>query len=232
MADEGPARKRAKYDLSHNFRIHVGKKGREFTVPEAVVKDRSRFFKEKASTLPRDVSKLVKLSGTEPGVFNEYLEYIYFGGLDVKNTEVDTDFEATRVWVDVYSLAQELWDPSTMNIVMDQFVRGICDQCISVDIHTVAHVYDSTDEGSKLRKLFVDYYIHDKELETDDEEYMSGGAGYSLEDFCLDMLRETKRLKKSNMSKKVREAFDVKLNSRGKCRYHRHDESCPPCAPD
>ncbi|KAK5710629.1 Ankyrin repeat and BTB/POZ domain-containing protein 1 [Elasticomyces elasticus] len=232
MADEEPPRKRAKYDLSHNFRIHVGKKGREFTVPEAVVKDRSRFFKEKASTLPRDVSEIIKLPGTELEVFNEYLKYLYFGSLDVKNPEVDTDFEATRVWVDVYSLAEELWDPSTMNIVMDQFVRGICDQRISVDIHTIAHVYDSTDEGSKLRKLFVDYYIHDKELETDDEEYMSAGAGYGLEDFGLDMLREMKRLKKTNMDKKVREAFDVKLSSRGKCRYHRHDEFCPPCAPD
>ena len=127
-------------------------------------------------------------------------------------------------------LADKLGDTPTANTVIDAIIEHSDEWNMIPDAAEV--VAGSTAPQSPLRRLFVDYYIHEASMES--MEQLLSLKTVSKE-FTCEVLREKYRLVEldnPDESKKISDIFVLDFTGSHKCRYHQHDESHPRCSED
>jgi hypothetical protein len=115
-------------------------------------------------------NKAEMLKDEDPQVFSAYLHTVYFGvvslmdrieedaaGDGAENTSRDE--KVARFLVELYLLADKLLDPVTANMVIDEIISFFNRNIGPLAIITT-RVYASTADGSPLRMLVRDFFIH------------------------------------------------------------------------
>lgn len=131
----------------------------------------------------------------------------------------------------IYLHADKLRDPKTANLVIDEFIRFSPTTLRNPDALSTNHVYESTVQGSPLRKLMRDYIVH----ETKSDGYLDFHAINFHEDFCRDVLVEFLRAKDGDPvepSKCEQENGIAEKMCADRCHYHLHDSLCVRCVPE
>ncbi|KAK5717560.1 hypothetical protein LTR17_016003 [Elasticomyces elasticus] len=155
----------------------------EFSVHKDVVTNQSTCFKAAVGGRWKGSNTPVHLRDDEPNVFADYMKHLYFGELHFMDDGGEPKDAAIRAWIDVYSLADKLGDLTVMNI------------------------YKHTASTSQLRRLVVDLYVHDYTFNDVDYGYLGRAVELALVEFCVDMVKEMKKLKERGARKKVSETF-------------------------
>ncbi|KAK4958104.1 hypothetical protein LTR10_004529 [Elasticomyces elasticus] len=222
--DEPPA-KRPKLYFKEYIRVFVGPSNEEFAVHKNVIIDRSSFFKTavaaKKSRSPYSVQPIVYLPEDDPEEFSDYLQVLY--------TATTDDYEAHEYerLFDLYILADKFGDMKSMNILMDAIIDAGDEHNTIPSLSDVSHAWERTKADSLLRRLLVDYYVHNANgdfLTSPDAE------GLDLQEFFLEVLREYMRLKNDNPKETIKKALMDDIAAYPLCYGHRHDASCPECA--
>jgi hypothetical protein len=131
-----------------------------FTIHEDVITQRSKLLRTARQQKKNwKKSKASMLKDEDPQVFSAYLHTVYFGVVSLKN-RIAEDAEVARFLVDLYLLADKLLDPVTANMVIDE-ILSFFDRNIGPLSGVTPHVYASTADGSLLRMLVRDFYIHE-----------------------------------------------------------------------
>lgn len=130
--------------------------------------------------------------------------------------------------MDVYILADKLGDLHSANLIIDEIVHvSNKAQDLPGPPASVSHALSATPENSPLRRLLVDYYVH----EIDDSDF--GALFHKISPETLFAIaKELKRLKRKRYSKahcRPGDIYEKKVSEMPKCYYHQHDESCPRC---
>jgi hypothetical protein len=131
----------------------------------------------------------------------------------------------------IYLHADKLRDPKTANLVIDEFIRFSPTTLRNPDALSTNHVYESTVQGSPLRKLMRDYIVH----ETKSDGHLDSHAINFHEDFCRDVLVEFLRAKDGDPvepSKCEQENGIAEKMCADRCHYHLHDSLCVRCVPE
>ena len=198
--------------LSSHFEVLVGTGASQqmFSIHEQVVTKRSEFFRvvRQKRWNQKNEAKMMLL-GEDPHVFSAYLHTVYFGPDHLKKLIAaadssasedddgeDEDFskgiEAARFLVDLYILAAKLLDPVTANLVIDEFIC-LLDLQHNVWCDAATHVYTFTKESSPLRRVVLDFYVHDI-----DGSWPSKSEWVLSYAFLQDIIIETRRLQSLN----------------------------------
>jgi hypothetical protein len=162
--------------------VGTGASQQMFSIHEQVVTKRSEFFRagRQKRWNQKNEAKMMLL-GEDPYVFSAYLHTVYFGRDHLKklsgsdedsnedrsneddntNTRDDSKDDKTAMFLtDLYLLADKLLDPVTANLVIDELAE-FHDSLNHIGHTAVIHAYASTKDGSPLRKLLRDIYVHD-----------------------------------------------------------------------
>ncbi|KAK4901535.1 hypothetical protein LTR27_001307 [Elasticomyces elasticus] len=220
MADDTPPAKRVKLDFSQHVRVLVGPKKQEFVVHKDVIIPRSGFFKAAVSSRwsAGGDGKSVKLGDEDPLVFAKYLECLY-----TSTVHMDDAVSDQREAIELYVLADKLGDLKSANIIIDRIMAWIDQTEIIPGVSCVAYALANSTEKSQLRRLLVDYYVHECDGKAFEEATQSP-------ELCIEIVREYARLKICSWDATVDNVFNEECSKRQRCYYHQHDETCPPCA--
>ncbi|KAK4579965.1 hypothetical protein LTR86_000167 [Recurvomyces mirabilis] len=199
--------------------IVVGSKNSHFTVNNALIVSRSTFFKTATSKRWADGRpKHITLADDNPDQFRDYLQVLRDNALDPQQhwTFVQTGL--------IYVLADKLGDSRTTNICIDFIIKDLeIDDAVPGD-QFINFVYEHTLPGSKLRKLCVDYYIHEANTVGMDREPERLPAR-----FWHDIVVESHELRNNHGLGYVDDIFRDRVVERDGCTYHQHDETHPTC---
>ncbi|KAK3632612.1 hypothetical protein LTR56_016220 [Elasticomyces elasticus] len=228
MADDERPAKRARYDFDFADHIHVlvGPSKRDFVVHVGVLTKRSAFFKAAVSKRWKtsgDGTKAIVLPDDDASVFHDYLQCMYTG-------TVRTGY--LRRVIDIYILADKLQDPASMNITINAIIRSSDEKNFIPGRVNISHAWKRTAPGSKLRKLLVDYYVHEvteKVMSKENEE------GLDFEDFYYEVITGLVKVKaevRAAEDSGTSDGLEEVISERPRCYYHQHDDWCPPCASD
>jgi hypothetical protein len=162
--------------FAETVKVIVGSPGgsrskQEFTVYLDIFANRSAFFRE-YQRCTEDKSKPLLLQGYRPGTFDMYLHCLYNNEVpECVQTPGDDKVAASavyradwkfRILINLYTLAIELFDPITVNMVIDKIRElGQKDHTPGREAIELACAKNLKD-GDKLRSLFADFYIFDK----------------------------------------------------------------------
>jgi hypothetical protein len=148
-----------------------GESRRLFTIHEDVITQRSKLLRTARQQKKNwKKSKAIMLKDEDPQVFSAYLHTVYFGVVSLKNrTAEDAAGNATRIasrnkevarfLIDLYLLADKLLDSVTANMAIE--ILSFFDRNIGPLSGVTPYVYASTADGSPLRMLVRDFYIHE-----------------------------------------------------------------------
>lgn len=211
--------KRAKYSFGDEVEILVGSKEDRFVVHRAILTARSSFFKAACSDTWNSNNEALKLPEDEPKIFQLYLEYVY----ETSNAgiiEGSSDNMADRT--KIYVLADKLGDIKSMNAIIDDF---LLDSDLYKDLpseRSVRVAFKQTTESSPLRRLLVDYYVHEAHRTSWNKELLKMPRA-----FLEAVLMQQRLLQDEYRDATIRETFKLKVSERVDCYYHKHDETCP-----
>jgi hypothetical protein len=239
-----PANSNLRTDLlSSHFEVLVGTSASQqmFSIHEQVVTKRSEFFRvgRQKRWNQKNEAKMMLL-GEDPHVFSAYLHIVYFGPDHLKklitpdaaadsSASEDNDDEAeyhskgikaARFLIDLYILADNLLDPVTANLVIDEFIC-LLDLQHNVWCDAATHVYTFTKESSLLRRVVLDFYVHDI-----DGSWPSKSEWVLSYAFLQDIIIETRRLQSLNPLGIIEEVF-LDYPEAQEDRYHQKvDQQC------
>lgn len=120
--------------------------------------------------------------------------------------------------IELYIFADKFMDPATANIVIDQMVRYSAETCLLPHVGAVDRAYESTPDGSPLRMLLRDWFIHEAFADTVEELVQSEVHP----DFLADMVIGSCRLKFENIQGTVRKRYFQPAADRPAGHYHQH----------
>jgi hypothetical protein len=192
-----------------------GESRRLFTIHEDVITQRSKLLRTARQQKKNwKKSKASMLKDEDPQVFSAYLHTVYFGVVSLKN-RIAEDAEVARFLVDLYLLADKLLDPVTANMVIDE-ILSFFDRNIGPLSGVTPHVYASTADGSPLRMLVRDFYIH----EVNRSWPTSAGEWDLPTEFLQDFALEICRLQQENPRGTIEVIFEDHLVNRREGHYH------------
>jgi hypothetical protein len=208
--------RRRRDDPNSTFDICVGKSQRLFTLDENVFTQRSKFLRNGREQSKRwwRRNKAKMLADEDPEVFSSYVNTVCFGvgSLEKRirpDTVADSGFatddddeyyehldvkqvKTARFLIDLYLLAADrLLDPVTANLVID-----VLDGCLDNDesgaellLAITPHIYTSTTNGSPLRMLVRDRFIHTICHSWAEDAQVRGLPYELLQDFAIEIAR-------------------------------------------
>lgn len=187
--------------------------------------ERSVFFRqelEKAESASSDPNtrKRVIFENHEPDDFEDYLRFLSTGKLDLAADDDDRLFPLLRLYV----LADELCDFTIANLIMNEIMRAADEFKHTPSEKEIWYVWKFIEkDGHPLRRLFVDYQIH----EADDDNLLFGEPDDNLFEYLKDVALgySIAKLKgKRGEFGRADDIFVVKCSSRPYCYYHQHDK--------
>jgi hypothetical protein len=122
----------------------------------------------------------------------------------------------------LYILVDELIDPVMANLVIEELISFSSKHRYKINNVIIADVYESTPDGSPLRKLVRDCNVHDSpswSLDLPQESWET-----LPHDFLRDLIVETARMQKAHPQKRVEEIFGDGKFSRPAGFYHQKVE--------
>jgi hypothetical protein len=215
-----------------------------------LITKRSDFFRVARLARWTKPNKATKLVDEDPDTFAAYLDRLYFGtGSVIKSSDADAtrdsssaaekdeqkktdeqekkdkqekkDIVTVNLLLDVYLLADRLLDPTTANVVIDEIIAFVDTLSWAPGQHFIARVYDSTLEGSPLRRLCRDWRVH----EIPGWASRFPKAEWSLpHEYLQDLLIEIDRLQDRYYHRSIREIFGGRASSRPKGHYYQKVE--------
>jgi hypothetical protein len=206
-----------------------------------LITQRSEFFRAARSSQWTKPGKPSRLGDDDPIIFSMYVHCLYFstkdleerietdaaeqwaaeehGDLTPKQILIEKHITAMEMFIDLYILSDKLLDPISANSVIDKLVSFADRSSWTINSAMLAHMYVSTTEGSPLRKLARDWYIHDNSYSWATNLSQRQWAGMPI-DFMRDLIIETTRLQEANPEEQVQHVFRDYPNSREPGFYH------------
>ncbi|KAK5701905.1 hypothetical protein LTR97_004723 [Elasticomyces elasticus] len=244
MANEERPAKRAKLDFNDHVRVLVGPSKKEFVVHKDIVTRRSPFFK--AATSARwNGTKPIELPDDKPKVFAEYLHCLYVGDLAFGSETVRASAGELEGALDFYIFANKMEDVKATNDAIDAIIKWSDNKHVIPPLKHVGYAYERTLDGSRLRRLLVDYYIQECVPAVFDRV-----PDADLTEFYRDVFKEYLRRKReavdalktrdtetiedaakpeSKPPPTISKVFNRMISWGSPCYYHAHDDSCLPC---
>ena len=222
--------------FSNIVEIIVGPTEECFYVHPHILTQQSTFFKAACSERWRSsIADPIELPEDDPHIFDIYLNCLYSGNVDLGDLEHAlagerelTDEARTDLrLIKSHVLADKLGDVLTANKIIDRLIE-CSDASGNIPIGT-SIVSSNTAPGSPLRRLFIDYYVHEADMECLEILVNSGDVAT---DFVGEILLQKHRLTcrtKIRNSTKISEVYVYNFTSSHKCRYHQHDSAHPYC---
>jgi hypothetical protein len=198
-----------------------------FTIHEDVITQRSKLLRTARQQKKNwKKSKASMLKDEDPQVFSAYLHTVYFGVVSLKNRTAEDaagnatgnasrNKEVARFLIDLYLLADKLLDSVTANMVIDE-ILSFFDRNIGPLSGVTPHVYASTADGSPLRMLVRNFYIH----EVNRSWPTSAGEWDLPTEFLQDFALEICRLQQENPRGIIEVIFEDHLVNRREGHYH------------
>jgi hypothetical protein len=159
------------------------------------------------------VQKPIVLQDAMPQTFNDYLTLLYQDRL-AKANEVQAYFARL---IRLYLLADKLGDLKTANKPIDRIIKFSDRNASAPEYGIVEMVVAETPENLPLRRLMVDFYVHEVTANSLDEDNAAYPHG-----FHALVAREFVKLRNGDIDETL-----IKYQPR--CHYHQHDASCPGC---
>jgi hypothetical protein len=159
-----------------------------FTVPRKLLVRRSDFFATIRShrwlNLCQSWDKPVDLIEEFPDTFTSYLHCVCWDSV-VPNARMEGDVQRYDHLIQLYTLADRLLDFTTADLVIDKIVSSIHEKLLLPGLKDIQLVYDTTAEGSPLRRLMVDYCVYSEagHLSGPKDEYPHGYLQEVVEKF-------------------------------------------------
>lgn len=145
-----------------NFDVLVGSDPDQkmFTVQRDLLVSRSKFFdtvrSNRWTTRTQSSLKPVDLSEEDPDMFEAYLYCVYFDEVTPVARNEDGAYHYDSL-IELHTLAD--MDFTTADLVIDKIISFVHERLMPPDLEDIRLVYDTTVEGSPLRRLFVDYRV-------------------------------------------------------------------------
>lgn len=210
-------------DFSEHFRVLVGPEKKAFMVHKDVIMQRLPFFK--AAVAKRwsgsDEEKVIELPEDDAEIFGEYLHCVYQDTVTTKISEAG--LPPSLVYL--YCLVDKLGDLKACNTVLDFLITASGDKEALPSLTFVTLAFEHTPSGSQLRRLLVDFWLHETPRATLDAEALESAPPA----FLCQFMREYRKVKEEDQEVDVRGTFSHAPGQRGRCYYHVHDEGCPGC---
>jgi hypothetical protein len=170
--------------------ILVGPSRIKFRVPVHVLTDQSPFFaKAFQGPFKEAETKVMELPDDEPETFARFKAWVRLARtkpdcVAIADTEVKNHMkilDLAKLWV----FAEKVRVPILQNTVMSYIVDRYKDyNGRNIALDTFNYVFDNTTEHSQLRRVFVDFVVHNMDREWYDEH--KGGLHVEfIEDLCL-----------------------------------------------
>lgn len=229
--------------FAEHVEILVGAGKKLFVVHTAVIVPRSPFFEAALSKRWSGDGRPIELLDDEPDIFDFYLHTLYKDNVDITgegrisgesdgeylnelDDETDGSIEAEKTMrrmVKTYILADRLGDLKSCNIIVDHLIT-ISDKLDNVPWpKTVSLAYDTSPQGSPIRRLMVDFYAYDATADVVSERSHSLPQIY-LADVAIELAGFTRR--------EAVQSSEKKTGCRERCQYHQHNASRPACSED
>ena len=200
--------------------VLVGEDSERFVVHTELFCQRSEYFRSLCSTNRKEEQKPIGLS-TYPSTFNDYLKCVYHGCFyaEDKLKRQDVFLRLGQI----HMLATRLRDLEAANTAVDEIIRYSNREEVLPLSKTIKLVMKLTEDDSPLRRLIVDFYVHEADPEAfqDDCEEMPNV-------FLVAVGKEFRKKVCENQQAIVGDIFEL-VGDGQKCRYHLHDASCPQC---
>ena len=124
-------------------------------VHTSIICARSPFFKAACERWSKG-AKPLDLLEDDAKTFDAYLQYVYADKAQEEQDSLDLGLQ-TRVCI----LADKLGDLRSANKAIDDIVRLSDEWAMAPDYTIASHAWTSTPENSPLRRLLVDYWVHE-----------------------------------------------------------------------
>ena len=124
------------------------------------------------------------------------------------------------LFIDLYILSDKLLDHISANSVIDKLVGFANRQSWTINSGLLAHIYASTTDGSPLRKLGRDWYIHDASHSWATDLSQEQWAMLPT-DFTRDVIVETTRRQAAHPEEQIQRVSSDHPSSRKPGFYHR-----------
>ncbi|KAK5124930.1 hypothetical protein LTR85_001120 [Meristemomyces frigidus] len=215
----------ARIDFSEPLIVLVGPEKKSFIVHKDVICRRSPFLKAAIAERWNSTGdcKKIELPADNPSAFASYLQCVYQGVVVHEAGVMEED--ATCELIALYALADKFGDLRGANLAIDALIQHSDTLNRIPGLAEVDLAYGHTTANSPLRKLLVDYYLHEGNeaaLQSDIDQYPCA--------FLADFIMEYARLKYSKLPEKVEKVvFNAKIESKPKCEYHQHSDTHPVC---
>ena len=195
----------------------------KFTIHPEIIGERSPVLKAALAKRWNPEHKAIELPDDDPAAFNDYLKCIYLGIAQVGRDDHDDPFiELMRAYV----LADKLGDLQTTNDIIDTIIHRSDVFGAIPDGDCVSVVFTQTTDSSPLRRLVVDYYIHEGTMSLFEQANLDQVPA----SFLWAVANAYRRLKEDSTDETgatVNGVFSRTVSQGDKCEYHQHDESVP-----
>lgn len=214
----------------------VGPEKQRFSIHEHVICNRSSFFKAACSERwqQNGTLKAIELPEDDADIFDIYLYCMYGTFVDVGDLNDTLDAEEGLSTLDrthlrlvkTYMLADKLGDIVTTNMVVDRMI-DLTDSAKQLPGNETTRIVTSyTSQESPLRKLFIDYYVHEASMESLRKMLRDDTIPRT---FICEVLDEKATLASHCEALKINEVFLNDFTKNHKCRYRQHDKLYPSC---
>ncbi|KAK4579963.1 hypothetical protein LTR86_000165 [Recurvomyces mirabilis] len=226
MSTAGLPSKRRKIDYADYLRVVVGPEQKEFMVHRDIITERSKFFQKAVSTrwYCEDKNKPFELPEDDPEIFGAYLQCLYDNRVDLsfsKEEGMISVLEAMRLYV----LADKLGDLESMNTTIDCINQQSAKENLIPCVSTIEMVWPLLITDSPLRKLLVDFYIYVADATVTAVDRLLGLP----KEMLATIIHETNTIRRWQAGVFTVEGLKQNASNGDRCRYHQHDETCPPC---
>lgn len=211
------------YLSAKSFKDHVivlvGPKEVKFMAHTEVICARSTFFKAACSN-KWNSSDSVKLPEDDPDVFDCYIRCLYENTTCRAGNDEKVFLRSVRSWI----LADKLGDSRSANLFIDSLIAYSDEAKVLPTPQCTSFALANTAATSPLRRLMVDYRVHECTLTQVKQE---------INDLAWDVLAamvlEHRRIEETCPDISVNAAFRWVLSAQPRCHYHLHDEANPSC---
>nr|OQO21009.1 hypothetical protein B0A51_12873 [Rachicladosporium sp. CCFEE 5018] len=220
------AKDRPKIEYTSTFAVVIGTtpSKKTYTLPSKTFSERSGFLKAALSSRWRDGDTPIEMNDMKPATFEDYIHCVTYDEVDIECTR-ESDSMPWSQLIDLYVLTDRMMDPQTANLVMDHIIKLSVSADEMLPGSDMRQLYQKTAPGSPLRKLALEWALH----EWQEEEEEDDKPGPLPLEMLTELFREYRRLKKGNGKKNIEKVLFVRADRRQKCYFHQHNDDHPKC---
>ncbi|KAF7193729.1 Kelch repeat and BTB domain-containing protein 2 [Pseudocercospora fuligena] len=219
-----PAFQVEQLDFSEAVTVNVGEGDakQQFLLHKNIISRHSKFFRAAFSgNFAESKDKSIELPEADPAIFKIWIQWAYSGNmalLSASEQEVGHENYAllARRCGELYVLADTLEDTLCRNTATD-LLRNRFLGFVGPSVHLYQIAYESTPEGSKLRKVCLDWM-----LASSPGTWLAQHRNELPTALFVDLAIEWEQVDFDS-------SHFVRISDAPKCEYHDHDKELPAC---